>query len=78
MTGRVELRKEYKEQTGEYWKTLNPTAQPTIEYVKWLESKLIAIHNDVGQGEQYCEHPEDKIWYNDKKQMQCTECGEEF
>ena len=48
MIGRVELRKEYKEQTGEDWKMLNPTAQPTIEYVKWLESRLLAIHNDVG------------------------------
>ena len=47
MTGRVELRKEYKEQTGEDWKMLNPTAQPTIDYVKWLESKLLAIHNVV-------------------------------
>ena len=45
MIGRVELRKEYKEQTGEDWKMLNPTAQPTIDYVKWLESKLIAIPN---------------------------------
>ena len=48
MIARIELRKEYKEQTGEDWKMLNPTAQPTIEYVKWLESRLIAMHNDVG------------------------------
>ena len=48
MIARIELRKEYKEQTGKDWKMLNPTAQPTIEYVKWLESRLIAIPDDVG------------------------------
>ena len=52
MIGKVKLRKEYKEQTGEDWKMLNPTAQPTIDYVKWLESKLIAIPDDVGRSEQ--------------------------
>ena len=73
MTGRVELRKEYKEQTGEDWKMLNPTAQPTIEYVKWLESKLLAIHNVVGQSEQLvcesCGTPDSSI-----QEGRCSRC----
>ena len=25
-----------------------------------------------------CHHPEDKIWYNDKNNLHCYECGEEI
>ncbi|HMA77648.1 MAG TPA: hypothetical protein VKP88_00735 [Candidatus Paceibacterota bacterium] len=41
--------------------------------------KNCSIPNVVGRSEQLpCEHPEDKIWYNEKHQMQCNECGEEL
>jgi len=31
----------YKESCGQYWKTMNTTATPTIEYVKWLENIIL-------------------------------------
>ena len=73
MIGKVKLRKEYKEQTGEDWKMLNPTAQPTIEYVKWLESRLIAIPDDVGQSEEFYCNERDEYGNTDCNQ-QCMMC----
>lgn len=41
MIDRVKLRKQYKEETGEHWKMFYSTAQPTVEYTKWLEDRLV-------------------------------------
>lgn len=41
MIDRIKLRKQYKEETGEHWKMLCSTAQPTVEYTKWLEDRLV-------------------------------------
>jgi hypothetical protein len=41
--------------------------------------KSVDLADVVGQSEQLpCDHPEDKIWYNDSYKMQCNQCGEEF
>jgi hypothetical protein len=82
MIDRIKLRKEYEKETGEHWKMFHSTAQPTVEYTKWLENRLVKtalIPDVVGQSEQLpCKHPEDRIWYNENNQMQCNECGEEI
>ena len=41
MIDRIKLRKQYKEETGEHWKMLSSTAQPTVEYTKWLEDRFV-------------------------------------
>jgi|DEB0MinimDraft_4_1074332.scaffolds.fasta_scaffold95847_1 hypothetical protein len=56
MIDRVKLRENYKEETGEHWKMICSTAQPTVQYTKWLEDKLVkncSIPDVVGQGEQF-------------------------
>jgi len=40
MNYRTKLRQEYHKETGNYWKKINVNAEPTINYVKWLENKL--------------------------------------
>jgi len=40
MNYRTKLRQEYHKETGNYWKKINVNAEPTIDYVKWLENKL--------------------------------------
>jgi len=43
------------------------------------ETEQLTIPDAVEQSEQLpCKHPEDRIWYNAKNQMQCNECGEEL
>ena len=39
-----------------------------------LTYKVLA---DLGK-QLFCKHPEDKIWYNEKSQMQRNECGKEL
>ena len=44
MSKRSKIRVEYyNTNEGQYWKTMNTTATPTIEYVKWLEDKIIKL-----------------------------------
>lgn len=48
---RVELREKFKTETGDNWE--NSQGEPDIDYVLWLESKLLAIPIVVGQSEQF-------------------------
>lgn len=41
MIDRIKLRKEYEQETGNHWKMLQSTAQPTVDYTKWLEDRLV-------------------------------------
>jgi len=41
MIKRSNLRDSYYKKTLNYWKTMNTTATPTIEYVKWLENIIL-------------------------------------
>ena len=55
MIDRIKLREEYKQETGNNWKMLQSTAQPTVDYTKWLEDRLVknsSIPDDVGRREQ--------------------------
>lgn len=39
LLNRIRLRDGYKELTGNHWK--NSTEQPTVEYTRWLEEKIL-------------------------------------
>ena len=55
MSKRSKIRAEYyKESFGQYWKTMNTTAQPTIEYVKWLEDRIIRQANEIKNEDSNC------------------------
>lgn len=41
MSKRSQLRNRYYKETYKYWKTMNTTATPTIEYAKWLENIIL-------------------------------------
>ena len=47
---RVELREKFRTETGHNWE--NSQGEPDVDYVLWLESKLIATPVVVGQSEQ--------------------------
>ena len=54
---RVELREKFRLETGHNWE--NPQGEPDVEYVLWLESKLLAIPSIVGRSEHlFCPHCE--------------------
>jgi hypothetical protein len=47
---RIELREKFRKETGDNWE--NSQGEPDIDYVLWLESKLFATPDVVGQSEQ--------------------------
>ena len=78
MIDRIKLREEYKQETGNNWKMLQSTAQPTVDYTKWLEDRLVkncSIPDVVGRSEQlYVETAckcENKDSFN---RLQCPKC----
>ena len=40
---RNKLKQEYYKETYKHWKTLENETVPTIDYVKWLEDKVMAL-----------------------------------
>ena len=76
MIDRIKLRKQYKEETSEDWKMLYSTAQPTVEYTKWLEDRLVkncSIPDVVGRSEQCCS-PTDGFYLG----TTCPHCKKPF
>jgi hypothetical protein len=72
---RVGLREKFKNETGDNWE--NSQGEPDIDYVLWLESKLFAIPDVVGQSEQLvCDECGYPIFYHkpDSK-MHCHGCS---
>ncbi len=65
---RVELREKFKTETGDNWE--NSQGEPDIDYVLWLESKLLAIPAVVGQSEQL--QPDEEV--NRCKRCNCYGC----
>ena len=47
---RVELREKFRTETGHNWETSQ--GEPDVDYVLWLESKLIAMPSVVERSEQ--------------------------
>lgn len=57
----LQLREQFYKETGMMWE--NSDDEPDIDYVEWLEAKVIAVQNDVIGNEalreallNFCEH----------------------
>lgn len=74
---RVELREKFKTETGDNWE--NSQGEPDIDYVLWLESKLLAIPAVVGRSEQLhlcpvCNEKAGKTYLLSKLPTICQKC----
>lgn len=67
---RSDLKRQFKDEKGISWK--NSQGEPDIDYVEWLEAKVIAVQKDAIKS--VCNHPYDSL-HQDEYGFNCEKCG---